>query len=85
MKLLLLSILCFLNVIAFGQNQITWGITSDVSMSMYGYNFPRIVKDGGGAPLISWTHNSNMYFARWNGSGFTNPITLNSFPIAGAG
>ncbi len=85
MKLLLLSILCFLNVIAFGQNQITWGITSDVSMSMYGYNFPRIVKDGGGDPLISWTHNSNMYFARWNGSGFTNPITLNSFPIAGAG
>jgi hypothetical protein len=85
MKLSLLSSLFFISSIAFGQNQITWGITSDVSSSTFGYNFPRIVQDGEGDPVISWTFNSNMYFARWNGSGFTTPATLNSFPIAGAG
>ena len=85
MKLLLLSSLCFLSPIIFGQNQIMWDTTSDVSSSAFGYNFPRIVKDGAGDPVISWTYNSNMYFARWNGFGFTTPITLNTSPISGAG
>lgn len=85
MKLLLLSTLCFLSCITFGQNQITWGIASDVASSAFGYNFPRIASDGEGNPVISWTHSSNMYFARWDGSSFTLPVTLNSVPIAGAG
>jgi hypothetical protein len=85
MKLLILSSLCFLSSVTLGQNQITWGTASDVSSSTFGYNFPRIVQDGGGDPVISWTSNGNMYFARWNGSGFSTPTTLNSVPIAGAG
>lgn len=85
MKLLLLSSLCLLSASTFGQNQITWDVTSDVSSSSFGYSFPRIVQDGGGDPVISWVHNSHMYFSRWNGTEFTTPISLNSFPIAGAG
>lgn len=85
MKLLLLLSFSTLGSFTFGQNEITWGVTSDVSSSAFGCNFPRIVQDGGGDPVISWTSNGDMYFARWNGSGFTTPITLNSVPIAGAG
>ncbi|MFT5780037.1 MAG: hypothetical protein ACI837_002998, partial [Crocinitomicaceae bacterium] len=85
MKLLLLAGICLFTASSSAQNQITWGTTSDVSASNFGYNFPRIVKDGEGDPVISWTDNGDMFFARWNGSGFTTPITLSTVSIAGAG
>ncbi len=70
----------------FGQNQIIWDTSSSVSLSGYGYNFPRIVGDASGNPLVSWYGNGAMHFSKWNGNGFTVPVTLspNSVNIAGA-
>ncbi len=85
MRLLLVIGFCLLGSITIGQNQITWGTIADVASSGFGYNFPRIVHDGAGDPIISWTSNGDQYFVRWNGAGFATPVTLNSVPIAGAG
>ena len=87
MKITTLLLFSCLATISLAQNQITWGTTSDVSTSNFGNNFPRMVKDGSGDPVISWSDNIDMFFARWNGTGFTAPITLNTngFSIAGPG
>jgi hypothetical protein len=85
MKSILLVTL-FISTISLGQNQITWGTTSTVSSSGFGYYFPRIVSDGAGNPLVSWSGNGDMYFSRWNGSAFSAPLALNpnASSIAGA-
>jgi hypothetical protein len=84
MHLLLFTGLCFLTSLSFGQNQITWGPSADVASSTFGYNFPRIEKNAAGDPLISWNNNNKMYFARWTGSGFSNPTVISTISIAGA-
>lgn len=63
------------------QSGITWNATTDVSMmSMYGNNRPRVVLDRSGDPMILWGNpsNENAYFSKWNGSGFTTPIVVNT-------
>ena len=42
----LLLLLIALPMIGFGQNQIIWDAISDVSLSSFGNNHPRIVHDG---------------------------------------
>lgn len=57
------------------------------SMSMYGNQHPRIVLDRSGDPMVLWgnSSNSNAYFSKWNGSGFTTPLIVNSsFPVFAA-
>lgn len=84
----ILSIGFFLfTAFSFCQNIINWNNAADVSnMSMYGNNFPRIVVDANGNPLVIWNNGSNLYFSRWNGTGFLTPIQLNTngSSVAGA-
>src|SRR5687767_661430 len=63
------------------QNGITWDPTINVNnMSMYGNQHPRIVLDRSGDPMVLWgnSSNNNAYFSKWNGSGFTTPVIVNS-------
>ena len=81
-----LLVFALISTFSFGQNQITWGTTGDVSTPSFGNYFPRVVSDATGDPMVSWSGNSDMYFSRWNGASFTSPITLNTngTSIAGA-
>ena len=78
MKKLLLILLC-LPMIGFGQNQINWNAISDVSLSSFGNNHPRIVHDEGGNPLVIWNNSNNVMFSKWNGLTFSTPIQLNKY------
>jgi hypothetical protein len=82
----LLLILIALPMIGFGQNQIIWDAISDVSLSSFGNNHPRIVHDGGGNPLVIWNNSNNVMFSKWNGLTFSTPIELNptNIDVAGA-
>jgi hypothetical protein len=64
----------------FAQGGINWDPASDISMSMYGNEHPRIVLDRSGDPMVLWGNsgNNNAYFSKWNGSGFTTPMIVNT-------
>jgi hypothetical protein len=69
------------------QNVIAWSNASEISsMAMYGNNFPRIVMDGSGNPMVIWNNSSNLYFSKWTATSFSAPIQLNPIGsnIAGA-
>lgn len=70
------------------QSGITWNPTMNVNnMTMYGNQRPRIVLDRSGDPMILWGNsgNNNAYFSKWNGTGFTTPMVVNtSFPVFAA-
>jgi hypothetical protein len=72
---------------SWAQNDISWETAADVASPSYQNNFPRIAKDADGNPLLSWSDNLDMYFTRWNGSDFEEPIKLNSndHRVAGPG
>lgn len=65
--------------------QVTWGPGKDVDSISYGKNYPRIVTDRSGDPIVIWNFNSKVMFARWNGSGFASPIALNAGNVQVAG
>jgi len=90
MQVLTLSVALFcsfMNFQTWAQNNISWEPASEVAAPSYQNNFPRIAKDADGNPLISWSNNLDLFFTRWNGNGFEEPIKLNSndHNIAGPG
>ena len=86
MKTLLLFATTCISFFSFSQNQITWGTTSDISASSaFGNDFPRIVMDGSGNPMVSWSDDTDMFFSRWMGTGFSAPIKINPMGITTAG
>jgi hypothetical protein len=83
-KIFTLSSLLFISAITFAQ--VTWNMALDVAMPAFGNAHPRIVVNASGDPLIIWNEAMNAMYSRWNGSGFTTPVALNSvqMPVAGA-
>jgi len=81
-KLQLLSTgLLLLSSNLFAQSGITWNATTNVNMmSSYGNNHPRVVLDRSGDPMVLWGNpgGDDTYFAKWNGSGFTTPLLINT-------
>ncbi len=71
--LLLLTSFALIN----GTTQIVWGPVMDVAPATYGNNYPRVVLDASGNPLVSWGYLEDMQFSRWDGSAFTTPVTIN--------
>lgn len=86
MKTLLFFAIIGISFFSISQNQITWGTTSDISASSaFGNNFPRIVMDRSGDPVVSWSNDTDMFFSRWIGTGFSVPIKINPIGITIAG
>lgn len=79
MKYLIL-LLSILFIISANAQQVTWSSEVTVAMSMDGNLHPRIVTDASGDPMIIWGKGSSneCKFSKWNGTMFTNPITINS-------
>lgn len=88
MKKILLFIISCANILAYGQNAITWSSVMNIAPGSYGNLHPRIVTDASGNPLVIWGRNSDatVFFSRWNGNAFTSPVQLNpmGFTIATA-
>ncbi|MBD3637026.1 MAG: T9SS type A sorting domain-containing protein [Crocinitomicaceae bacterium] len=76
MKTILLSLSVFSSLALFAQTGIVWGPSGDVANSTFGNDYPRVVMDGSGNPVVSWGGGNKMMFARWNGTSFTTPDTL---------
>lgn len=57
---------------------INWQQAVDVASTDYGHNQPRIVEDANGNPLITWGHNGNLMFSRFEADSFTTPVALNT-------
>ncbi len=85
MRSSIVFLLLLIQAYSFGQNEINWQSKSEVAASTFGNNFPRIEKDGDGNPLVSWSDDSDMFLARWNGTGFTTPVKLNTNGVSVAG
>lgn len=86
MKLLFTSALamCSFGAVA----QITWSAPVTVASNTYSNLHPRVVLDGSNNPLVLWGNSGSNkgYVARWNGTSFTMPTTVNpaSIPIFAA-
>ena len=76
MKTLLLFLTISFTSYLMAQTGINWEGIGDVASSSYGNNYPRVVLDGSGNPVVTWGGGDKMMFARWNGSGFTTPDTI---------
>ena len=66
---------------------INWDAAITIAASSYGNLHPRISLDRNGNPLVLWgSSNNKAQFARWNGTSFTMPVSLNpgSIPAATA-
>jgi type IX secretion system substrate protein len=85
MKNLLLSVFLLIGFFAYSQSGVTWSSSYTVATSSYGNMHPRITVDGSNNPLVLWGNAmmQKAYFARWNGTAFTMPLTLNpsSIPV----
>jgi len=68
------------------QDQISWNPPMNIAASSSGNNYPRIVTDASGNPLVIWFHASRVMFSRWDGTAFDAPRILNpvSMTVAGA-
>ncbi len=85
MRTLLLFTLSFILFNANLQSQITWGATSDVALSSFGNDHPRVVMDASANALAIWNSAGDAMFSRWNGTNFTTPIALNPVTVSIAG
>ena len=81
---ILLIVLCFF-IFSNIQSQISWNATSNIAVSSFGNNHPRIVMDKLGNPLVVWNNSANVMFSRWLGSNFSTPVALNPGTITVAG
>jgi hypothetical protein len=64
---------------ASGQT-LSWSAPETVAMgSMYSNIYPRLTLNAAGDPVVIWGSGSNdkIYSAKWNGSAFDTPLTLN--------
>lgn len=78
-KLLLVLIGIHSLSISFGQS-VGWGTPINVAMgSMYNNIYPRVTLTENDVPVVSWMNNNTnkLYAARFNGTTFNLPITLN--------
>lgn len=64
--------------IVLGQTTISWDTPVSVAESSFSNLHPRIVLDRLGNPLVLWgnTTEAAAYFARWNGTEFTEPVRV---------
>jgi len=76
--LLLFSALLLISSGATAQSGITWSMAMDVASSSSGNMHPRVVVDAAGDPMLVWGHAARAMFSRWNGTGFTMPLMLNT-------
>ena len=83
--LLLITIFSTICLFSKAQNTIAWEAENDVSSSLFGKNYPRIVMDGSGNPMVSWGDGTNLFFSNWNGTDFNTPIQLNPIGITTTG
>ncbi len=82
MRKVLAVLMVFLFFTSQAISQIDWEATIDVASSSFGNIHPRIVTDASGNPIVIWGKSNNLLFSRWNGTGFTNAITLNPDTIS---
>ncbi|CAN5439615.1 hypothetical protein BH11BAC1_BH11BAC1_28230 [soil metagenome] len=70
---------------AGAQTGITWNMSMNI-ISASGNGHPRIALDRSGNPLILWSNTTDAMFARWDGTAFTTPVSLNpnNINVAGA-
>ena len=57
---------------------INWQSPIDIASNSSGNNYPRIVADAQGNPLVIWGGSANLMFSRWDVDSFTTPIILNT-------
>lgn len=79
MKNTLLFFVLFTSGFAFSQDDIIWNPSQDISIKSYGNLHPRISLDAEGNPMVIWGKKSDqaLYFSKWEGTSFTNPVKLN--------
>jgi hypothetical protein len=83
MRLYILSLFVGLSLLGAGQTDITWSASVDVAPASNDNLHPRLALDGDGNPLVLWGKSSGeAKFARWNGSAFTMPVSLNPMDAA---
>ncbi len=72
----------------FAQSGIVWSQTAQVTGNQFGNMHPRVATDGAGNPMLIWgnSNTKQVFFTRWAGNGFSNPVALNpaSIPIFAA-
>lgn len=75
----LFAIFLLIPLRASTQQPITWQPQADVSAGGFGNALPHIALDALGNPIVLWgkVSESSVYFARWTGTGFSNPVKLN--------
>lgn len=78
-KITLAYIAAFFAAQLGAQSPILWQPAMNVTSSSYFNLHPRIALNGNGDPLVVWGHFgiNAAAFSRWNGSGFTVPVSLN--------
>ncbi len=84
-KTLLFCYLLSYVVFSSAQNQIDWNPVMNVAASTSGNQYPRVVVNRAGNPLVIWNHANRCMFSRWTGSAFTTPVLLNPLSINVAG
>lgn len=59
--------------------QITWSSGLDISTNTYSNERPQIAVDRAGNPMVVWGRMSDesVFFSKWNGTIFTQPVKLN--------
>ncbi|MDF2438674.1 MAG: hypothetical protein K0Q95_3050 [Bacteroidota bacterium] len=80
MKNILLLFFVLFSFTLSAQNGISWSPAINVASSAYDNMHPRIVTDRSGDPLVIWGRGSDesVFFSKWNGTGFTMPMKVNS-------
>ncbi len=82
MKPILCTILAFALGAQCDAQTITWGTPIAVSGSATGNLHPRIQLNRAGNPVVLWgLTDLYAYVSRWNGTGFTTPLGVNSWTL----
>jgi hypothetical protein len=65
---------------SLAQSNINWNSGTNISANSFSNMHPRIALDRKGNPLVIWGRMSDesVFFSRWNGSGFSSPLKLNT-------
>ena len=79
MRIIVLLMLLIAGNSVLAQTGIIWSQTATVAPSHFGNMHPRVVIDRLGNPMVIWGKGNakQVYFARWTGNGFSNPLLLN--------
>ena len=71
---------------SYAQSKIVWADEMDVASESFGNQHPRIVLGSSVNPMVIWSKNEAVYFAKWDRTGFSPAVKLNPswLTIAGA-